>query len=54
MGQKWRLNHLFEALADNPALERLIIDGSIIRVHQHGASKKKRGTANSKAKAVAD
>ena len=29
-----------EALADNPAVERLIIDGSIIRVHQHVASKK--------------
>jgi hypothetical protein len=50
MGQKWRLNHLSEALADNPALERLIIDGSIIRVHQHSEER----YDQSKAKAVAD
>jgi transposase len=54
---RWAKNgvwkRLFEALANDPALERLMIDGSIVRVHQHGASKKKRGTANSKAKAVA-
>ena len=42
----------FEALADEPALEQLMIDGSIVRVHQHGASKKTNETASPKAKAV--
>ncbi len=45
---------MFEVLSNDPALEQLMIDGSIVRVHQHGASKKKRGIASSKAKAVAD
>jgi transposase len=54
---RWAKNgvwkHLFEALASDPTLEKLMIDGSIVRVHQHGASKKKRGISSSKAKAVA-
>jgi transposase len=31
---------IFDTLADDPDLEQLMIDGSIVRVHQHGASKK--------------
>lgn len=31
---------LFEAIADDPDLEYLMVDGSIVRVHQHGATKK--------------
>lgn len=34
----WR--KVFEALSDDPDLEYLMVDGSIIRVHQHGAAKK--------------
>lgn len=29
-----------DTLADDPDLEQLMIDGSIVRVHQHGAAKK--------------
>ena len=32
---------VFEELADDPDLECLMVDGSIVRVHQHGASKKR-------------
>ena len=32
---------IFEAVADDPDLENLMVDGSIVRVHQHGAAKKK-------------
>ena len=32
---------IFEALADDPDFEHLMVDGSIVRVHQHGAAKKK-------------
>ncbi|WNK19427.1 IS5 family transposase [Halomonas piscis] len=31
---------IFDTVADDPDLEQLMIDGSIVRVHQHGASKK--------------
>ena len=31
---------LFEVAADDPDLEYLMVDGSIVRVHQHGAAKK--------------
>jgi len=31
---------LFEALSANPDLEYLVVDGSIVRVHQHGAPEK--------------
>lgn len=32
---------LFEAVSDDRDLEHLMVDGSIIRVHQHGAAQKK-------------
>ena len=32
---------LFEAVSDDQDLEHLMVDGSIIRVHQHGAAQKK-------------
>lgn len=31
---------IWEAVSDEPDLEYLMVDGSIVRVHQHGASKK--------------
>ena len=34
----WR--RVFEALSNAPDLEYLMVDGSIVRVHQHGAAKK--------------
>ncbi len=34
------LVRIFEAIADVPDLEDLMIDGSIVRVHQPGAGKK--------------
>ena len=34
----WR--RLFEALSEDQDLESLMVDGSIVRVHQHGAPKK--------------
>ncbi len=34
----WTL--VFKAISDDPDFENLFIDGSIVRVHQHGASKK--------------
>jgi len=33
-------SQLFEVIADDPDLEYLMVDGSIVRVHQHGAAKK--------------
>jgi transposase len=33
-------SQLFEAIAEDPDLEYLMVDGSIVRVHQHGAAKK--------------
>ena len=50
--KKGTWKYLFEALADDPALDQLMIDGSIVRVHQHGASKKTNETLNLKAEAV--
>ena len=32
---------IFETVADDPDLEHLMVDGSIVRVHQHGAAQKK-------------
>ncbi len=32
---------IFDAIATAPDLEYLMVDGSIVRVHQHGAAKKK-------------
>lgn len=31
---------IFKAVSDDPDLEYLMVDGSIVRVHQHGAAKK--------------
>ena len=39
--QKGIWKRIFEALADDPDLEYLMVDGSIVRVHQHGAAKKR-------------
>ena len=36
---------IFEAVADDPDLENLMVDGSIVRVHQHGAAQKKNSPA---------
>ncbi|HEY8158458.1 MAG TPA: IS5 family transposase [Methylobacter sp.] len=33
-------SQLFEAIADDPDLKYLMVDESIVRVHQHGAAKK--------------
>ncbi len=33
--------HIFKTVADDPDLEYLMVDGSIVRVHQHGAAPKK-------------
>ncbi len=33
--------HIFKTVADDPDLEYLMVDGSIVRVHQHGAAQKK-------------
>lgn len=46
--------HVFEKLADEPDLEYLMVDGSVVRVHQHGASKKRNARSKPKAVAVAD
>ena len=35
---------IFDAIADDPDLEYLMVDGSIVRVHQHGAAKKTPGS----------
>ena len=32
---------IFKAIADDPDFEYLMVDGSIVRVHQHGAAQKK-------------
>ena len=37
----WR--RIFEAIAVEPDLEYVMVDGSIVRVHQHGAAKKTPG-----------
>ena len=31
---------IFTTMSDDPDLEYLVVDGSIVRVHQHGAAKK--------------
>ena len=40
---------LFETVADDPDFEYLMVDGSIVRVHQHGAAQKKRNLNKPKA-----
>ncbi len=41
--KKWRWGIMFGALSAEANFEYLMIDGSITRVHQHGASSKKPG-----------
>lgn len=45
---------IFEIVADDPDLEYLMVDGSIVRVHQHGAAQKKLKQRKPKADHVAD
>tara|TARA_R110002167_G_scaffold204404_7_gene408505 strand:+ start:1254 stop:1505 length:252 start_codon:yes stop_codon:yes gene_type:complete len=40
---------IWEAVSDDPDLEYLMVDGSIVRVHQHGASKKQSAMSKRKA-----
>ena len=47
--QKGVWKEVFEKLADDPDLEYLMVDGSIVRVHQHGAAKKRNVTNRPKA-----
>lgn len=39
---------IFKAVSDDPDLEYLMVDGSIVRVHQHGAAKKTNKRAKGK------
>jgi transposase len=43
MGKKGRLAGLFAELGENPDLEYLIIDSTIVRAHQHAAGAQKGG-----------
>jgi len=45
---------IFETVADDPDFEYLMVDGSIVRVHQHGAAQKKLKQSKPKADLVAD
>jgi transposase len=45
---------IFEAVADDVDLEYLMVDGSIVRVHQHGAAQKKLKQIKPKVAPVAD
>jgi len=45
---------IFETIADDIDLEYLMVDGSIVRVHQHGAAQKKLKQTKLKAAPVAD
>ncbi len=45
---------VFEAVAGDPDLEYLMVNGSIVRVHQHGAAQKKNKLSKPKADPVAD
>ncbi len=47
----WSL--VFKAISNDSDLENLMIDGSIVRVHQHGASKKTSEKFNRKADLLA-
>jgi len=52
--QKGIWQRFFEAVAGDPDLEYLMVDGSIVRVHQHGAAQKKHKQSRPKADPVAD
>lgn len=43
---------VFKAVAGDPDLEYLMVDGSIVRVHQHGAAQKKNKQSKHKADPV--
>ncbi len=45
---------IWEAVSDDPDLEYLMVDGSIVRVHQHGTSKKQSAMSKRKASHEAD
>ena len=45
---------IFTAVAGDPDLEYLMVDGSIVRVHQHGAAEKKNKQHKPKVDPVAD
>jgi transposase len=45
---------ILETVADDVDLEYLMVDGSIVRVHQHGAAQKKSKQRKPKAAPVAD
>ena len=45
---------IFAAIAGDPDLEYLMVDGSIVRVHQHGAAPKKSRQSRPKADPVVD
>jgi transposase len=45
---------VFEAVAGDPDLEYLMVDGSIVRVHQHGAAQKKHKQIKPKVDPVVD
>ena len=47
----WKM--LFDAVSGDSDLEFLLIDGSIVRVHQHGASKKRKENSKPKGAHVA-
>jgi transposase len=38
---KGHWQRIFESISSDPDFEYLMVDGSIVRVHQHGAAKKK-------------
>ena len=46
--------HIFTKISDDPDLEYLMVDGSIIRVHQHGAAKKANKSLKQRANREAD
>ncbi len=39
---------IFDVISDGPELKYLMLDGSIVRVHQHGASKKQNAMSKPK------
>ena len=45
---------IFTRISDDPDLEYLMVDGSIVRVHQHGAAKKTHKHLRQKADREAD
>ena len=40
MGQRGVFDRIFEALSDDADFEYVIVDGTIVRVHQHGTGAK--------------